>query len=158
MISAQDFEKLRSSRPKGLSRLLLVARRNFVDEINKGICDSGLPPVPGSCLTILPYIDLEGTRSSEVANRAGMTKQAITQKMNQMEALGIIEKRLDPNDARAALVCYTELGISYLIKIHEIVELIEDKLGSELGEKKMRDLRFALEFMAYEWDQKINLR
>ena len=151
MTTTRDLKTLESLRPKGMSRLLLLARRNFVLEISKLIEKSGNPIVPNSCLMLLPHIDLEGTRSTEIALRAGMSKQAVTQVTQQMEKAGLVQRKVDPLDARATLISFTEFGIDYLTDMHAVIDQIEQDLLGQLGEDQMRALRSCLEFMAYDW-------
>lgn len=151
MTTSRDLETLESLRPKGLSRLLLLARRNFVLQISRLVEESGKPIVPNSCLMLLPHIDLEGTRSTEIALRAGMSKQAVTQVIQQMEKVGLVQRKPDPLDARATLISFTEFGIDYLTDMHAVIDRIEQDLLGRLGEDRMRGLRSSLDFMAYEW-------
>lgn len=151
MVSKKNLKRLQTQRPKGLSRLLLLARRNFVLEIGALIEKSGFPPMPDSCVMLLPYIDLQGTRSTEIADRAGMSKQAVTQVIGLMERLKLVEKRPDPDDARATLVSFTDFGTAYLMHMHTIIDRVEENLRNKIGNEQMAALRLLLEFMAYKW-------
>jgi len=151
MVSKKNIKKLQSLRPKGVSRLLLLARRNFVTEIGALIEKSGFPVLPDSCLMLLPYIELEGTRSTDIAHRASMSKQAVTQVIGIMEKVKLVEKKLDPNDARATLISFTEFGAAYLMHMHTIINKVESDLGEKIGEEQMALFRSVLDFMAYSW-------
>ncbi|WP_053243777.1 MULTISPECIES: MarR family transcriptional regulator [unclassified Achromobacter] len=151
MTDNPDLKGLQSRRSKGLSRLLLLARRNFVLAIGNVISETGNPSVPDSCMMLLPHIDLEGTRSTEIAQRAGMTKQAVTQLIQLMERHGLVQKLVDPHDARATLVSFTDQGIEYLTGMHAAIDRVEHDLASKLGKAQMKNLRAALEIMAYQW-------
>lgn len=153
MSTQQELEQLESLRPKGLSRLLLLARRNFVMEIARLIQESGQTLVPDSCLMLLPHIDIGGTRSTDIARRAGMTKQAVTQVIQQMERAGLVQRNSDPADARAILISFTSAGIDYLRDLHAVIDRVECDLSKRLGQKPMKQLRSTLDFMAYEWPE-----
>ena len=49
-------------------------------------------------------------RTTDIAARAGITKQAVGQIVDELEALGYVRREPDPADARARLVVYTERG------------------------------------------------
>src|SRR5690349_12447301 len=49
-------------------------------------------------------LDEGGTRLVELARRAAMTKQSMSELVDQVERTGLIEKRPDPSDGRAKLV------------------------------------------------------
>lgn len=151
MATQQELEQLESLRPRGLSRLLLLARRNFVMEIARLIQETGQALVPDSCLMLLPHIDIGGTRSTDIARRAGMTKQAVTQVIQQMEKAGLVQKKADPADARAILISFTEFGIGYLRDMHAVIDRVELDLSKQLGQEQMKQLRSTLDFMAYDW-------
>jgi DNA-binding MarR family transcriptional regulator len=151
MVSKKNIKKLQSLRPKGVSRLLLLARRNFVTEIGALIEKSGFPVLPDSCLMLLPYIDLEGTRSTDIARRASMSKQAVTQVINVMEGMKLVERRQDPNDARATLISFTDFGAAYLMHMHGIINQVEDDIHNKIGAEQMAVFRSVLDFMAYKW-------
>lgn len=55
--------------------MLLLARKDFVARLHAAMGDQlkDLPPAAGG---MLPYIDLEGTRGTELARRMGVSKQA----------------------------------------------------------------------------------
>lgn len=61
-------------------------------------------------LAIMPHLDLEGTRLTELARRMDVTKQAAGQLVDELETLGVVTRSPDPSDRRAKLVMFTELG------------------------------------------------
>jgi DNA-binding MarR family transcriptional regulator len=94
--------------------------------------------------TLLPHIDLDGTRATEIARRAGITKQAVGQLVDDLARLGMLERAPDPDDGRAQLVRFTDEGIAQLLAGLDVLEVIEVELGAELGaallERLQRDL------------------
>jgi DNA-binding MarR family transcriptional regulator len=64
--------------------------------------------------TVLMNVGLEGTRQSEVARRAGVTRQAIGQLVDELERLGYVERTGDPSDGRAQVVRFTAAGQALL--------------------------------------------
>ena len=57
---------------------------------------------------VLGHLPLEGSRISDLADRAGITKQSMGEVVAELVALGILEMRPDPLDRRAKLVTYTQ--------------------------------------------------
>lgn len=51
-----------------------------------------------------------GARVTDMAKRAGVTKQAIGQLVGHLETAGYVTRVPDPTDARARVVCLTERG------------------------------------------------
>ena len=60
---------------------------------------------------ITRHLPLAGERLTELAQRAGMTKQSMAELVNQCEAWGLVTRERDPYDARARLVRFTSLGL-----------------------------------------------
>jgi DNA-binding MarR family transcriptional regulator len=92
----------------------------------------------------LPFIDLEGTRSSELARRAGISKQAVAKGVRELEAEGLLSRVVDSADARASLVCFTEGGINYLLGMHQAISDIETEYDALIGKPAMDVLRVTL--------------
>ena len=80
-----------------LSHLLLTAFRSLDAEIGRGLQDRGISDLRPSQAAALLLVDRAGTRLTELAHRAVITKQAMMQIVDELESLGCI-RRL-PDDA-----------------------------------------------------------
>jgi DNA-binding MarR family transcriptional regulator len=94
---------------------------------------------------LLGHLARRGMRQSALIARAGITKQAVQQLLDGLEAEGIIERHADAEDRRGKFVRYTRKGLSALrdgdrIKI-EIDKRYRDRLGSEQFQTLMNALR-----------------
>ncbi|WP_233871301.1 MarR family winged helix-turn-helix transcriptional regulator [Paraburkholderia adhaesiva] len=140
------LEQLDHARHQGLGRLLLLAHKRFVtqlaDRVEQSTPRGKTLPAPGRSL--LPYIDIEGTRSTELARRVGVTKQAIGRAVRELEDAGLVTRQDDSADGRAYLVTFTEEGLERLSNIVSAVEALEREYESVLGASTMRHLRRAL--------------
>ena len=105
--------------------------------------NGGLRPRPAH-MSLFPHIDLDGTRPSELARRLGISKQAVGQLVDDLAAMGVVERRPDPADRRAILVAFTEAGRASILKGLAHLRQVEDELGQAVGKKHMRALREAL--------------
>ena len=63
-------------------------------------------PSYGSVL--LPLYEEDGLRMSELAARARLSKQTMTQLIARLERDGLVERHADPSDGRAALIYLTK--------------------------------------------------
>lgn len=79
-------------------------------------------------------LDVEGTRLSELARRAAITKQSMSELVDQVEMLGLVERRPDPTDGRAKLVHFTAAGLAWLETFRVCLEQAEREMRSELGD------------------------
>lgn len=71
---------------------------------------AGYPDVTGAHHPLFDNIDPDGTRLTVLAARAGMTHQSMSELVQTLEARGFVERRPDPSDRRARLVCLTAEG------------------------------------------------
>ena len=70
-----------------------------------------------------------------------MTKPTVVYLVNDLERLGYVERRPDPADGRAKLVCLTERGAKAQRAGTEIVAQIERDWSELLGERDFATLR-----------------
>ncbi|SMB89495.1 MarR family winged helix-turn-helix transcriptional regulator [Deinococcus hopiensis] len=94
---------------------------------------------------LLPHLGTEGTRIVTLAERAGMTKQAASQLVGELETCGYVERRPDPADGRATRIQFTASGWQYLLDAQEVKRAIEAEYRARLGEDLWNNLNEALE-------------
>ncbi|MBX3248928.1 MAG: MarR family transcriptional regulator [Myxococcales bacterium] len=94
--------------------------------------------------SLFPHIDLEGTRLTELARRVGVSKQAVGQLVDELEAMGVVERTPDPADGRAKLVRFTTRGRQGLLDGLRHLGAIEAQLAEAIGPARMSALHDAL--------------
>jgi DNA-binding MarR family transcriptional regulator len=93
---------------------------------------------------VLAYLDEDGTRASVLAERARLTRQAITQLVDELEDLGVVTRRPDPTDGRAKIVAYTPEAREAFREARRVIAAIEDRWREQLGERRYAQLREGL--------------
>ena len=83
---------------------------------------------------ITRHLALGGSRLTELAARAGMTKQAMGDLVAQCEAWGLVVREPDPHDARARQVRFTPTGLAWLQAFRDAVAQAEAEFRTEVGE------------------------
>ena len=121
-----------------VARLLDEAALERVAERTKG------PRLRRSHTALFPHIALEGTRITDLADKLGITKQAVSKLVDDLEALGVLSREPDPQDARARLVVFTKRGKEGLFEGLAVLGALEDELASWIGANRMAQLRAAL--------------
>ena len=89
-----------------------------------------------------------GSRLTELASAAGMSKQAMATLVNQCEAWGIVQRQPDSLDARARQVVFTEAGLLWRRAFEEAVAQAEVEFRAEVGDDIARVVGFGLEAYA----------
>jgi DNA-binding MarR family transcriptional regulator len=96
-------------------------------------------------MNLLPHLDLDGTRLNTLAERAGSTKQAVGQLVDELVVHGYVERKPDPNDGRGTLVCFTKSGWQFLTDAQAIKLEIEGEYRAALGAATWKRLNTSLQ-------------
>lgn len=89
--------------------------------------------VSAAHIHITRHLSLEGSRLSDLASSAGMTKQAMGDLVTQCEAWGLVQRTPDPSDARARRIVFTETGLAWLGAFQQAVAQTEAEFRQEVG-------------------------
>ena len=94
---------------------------------------------------ITRHLATGGSRLTELAQSAGMSKQAMGALVTQCEAWGMVERAPDPHDARARLLRFTPTGLAWLQAYRAAVEQAELELRQAVGDEVATVLSIGLE-------------
>ena len=131
-----------------LIRLLGIAFDDFSHELAKRVEAAGFTDIRPGHGCVFGTIDPEGSRLTDLAQRANMTKQSVGEATSDLEQRGYLERVPDPNDGRAKIIRLTERGReAQAIGLHLIGEL-EREWAERHGEERIAALRDALEAIA----------
>jgi DNA-binding MarR family transcriptional regulator len=119
-----------------LARTLLDATRALDREIDVGLRDRGLWELKPSQARNLLLVDRTGTRLSELAQRAGITKQRMMQVVDELQSMGFLRRTPDPEDARAKVVRLTAKGLRQRAEARRVLLAVEARTRRELGVRR----------------------
>jgi DNA-binding MarR family transcriptional regulator len=96
----------------------------MVEELAKRLEADGFGEIPPAYHALFENIDPGGTRLTALAARAEMTHQSMSELVATLERRGWVERRPDPSDGRARLVCLTPEGRRLTARgLHHINEI-----------------------------------
>ena len=145
MKTAKKDADLEQAKQAATLQLLFRAARLLDEEALARLGSAGpRPPLRRSHTALFPHIDLAGTRLTELARRTGVTKQAVAQLIDELEAWGVVDKRPDPADRRAKLVVFSRRGRRGLLDGLALLQQLEAELAQRIGARTMQGLRRAL--------------
>jgi DNA-binding MarR family transcriptional regulator len=107
--------------------------------------------VTAAHIHITRHLALDGSRLTELAAKAGMSKQAMGDLVDQCEAWGLVTREPDPRDARARLVRFTPAGLAWLAAFERAVTQAEAEFRAEVGEDVATVVVLGLEAYASAW-------
>jgi DNA-binding MarR family transcriptional regulator len=103
--------------------------------------DHGFDDLDAAHLNVFQYPGPQGARPVELASRLRISKQALNYLLGELERLGYLERRPDPDDLRSKRVALTERGTSAIEVIREAVAEVETAWAQQLGPKRFAQLR-----------------
>jgi DNA-binding MarR family transcriptional regulator len=103
--------------------------------------ENGFADFDAAYLTVFQYPGPQGRRPSDLAARLLISKQALNYLLGELERLGYLERRADPDDLRSKRIALTPRGISAVGLIRDAVREIETAWAQQLGAKRFDELR-----------------
>jgi DNA-binding MarR family transcriptional regulator len=127
-----------------MGQLLLRAFGWFDEALLARLAEEGWPALTRTQSLLMSQVHPDGIRSAELARRVGVTRQAVSQTVTELEAHGLLERREDPTNASAQLVSLTPRGSKSVATALAIFDELEGELARRIGTVQVRHLRQAL--------------
>ena len=125
---------------------------HFNSELIDGVT-ARYPDATAATNQVMLLIDSAGTTVSELARRAGVTKQAMAETIEALEARRLVSRHQSPRDRRARLVTLTDDGWAAMRAGLDVVTEMHDRWTLLLGHDQMAQLVTLLEQLAERLDQ-----
>ena len=106
--------------------------------------DDGFDDLDAAHLNVFQYPGPQGARPSELAARLRISKQALNYLLGELERLGYLARRPDPDDLRSKRVALTPRGTAAIGVIRDAVGEIESTWEQQLGAERFAQLRHLL--------------
>jgi DNA-binding MarR family transcriptional regulator len=119
-----------------IGQLLVQLTRLFQTELYQRLVAAGLTEARVPHTHVTAYIKAGGSRLTELAAQARMTLPAMSELVDDLERLGIVERRPDPSDRRAKLICLTDAGREAMRTAHTVIAGIEADYAERVGRER----------------------
>jgi DNA-binding MarR family transcriptional regulator len=139
-----------TTRPPLMIRLLSVAFDDFREQLERRLVDTPYNDIRISHGCVFGNIDPDGTRLTELAERARMTKQSVGEVTSDLEQRGYVERVPDPSDGRAKIIRLTERGRAAQALGVGLIDELEQEWAERFGAERVAALRDALEVITGE--------
>ena len=126
--------------------LSLMARNEDVPLALSNLAARGR--LSASHIHITRHLALDGSRLTDLAHRANMTKQAMGKLVDQCEAWGLVTRQDDPRDARVRRIVFTPVGLAWLQAYRQAVAQAEEELRAAVGAEVATVIAIGLEAYA----------
>ena len=141
-----DRDKFEAIKRQSVAQLLFKCARlvneHAIERVNQRATVS--PPLRAAHTALFPHLNAEGVRGADLAKKLGVTKQAVSQLVTELEEWGVVEQISDPQDGRAKLVRFTKKGEQAILRGLAVLGEIETELTDKIGKRRMQELHTAL--------------
>lgn len=124
-----------------IGQLLGNLLRLFRAELGeRGATLEGVAGIRPAHLQVFGTIKADGTRLTDLAAWSNMSLSSMAELVDDLERLGYLERRPDPDDGRAKLVSLTDTGWLAIRQGRQVIESIEADWARRLGEQRFETL------------------
>lgn len=157
MTMADDAEEralteLADAADEDLGHLLRRAARAVDARTAASIATTGAHGIRPAHGVVFTNLDPDGTRITTLADRAGLTRQAMSLLVRELEQLGYLRTEPDADDGRAVRARLTPAGVELCRHGAAAVRELERHWDGLLGEDGVAALRAALRALAHDGD------
>jgi DNA-binding MarR family transcriptional regulator len=132
-----------------IGALLRVPAQAIHRRIIKELNAAGFDELRMPHIAVLQFPGPDGVRPGTLAERAGMSKQAMNQLLRSLEGLGYIVRSDAPDERRTRIVRFTKRGRAAYSRVYDILRDIEHEWSAELGPRHFAQLK---ELLSRVWE------
>ena len=127
-----------------LGLLLFIPYRALENRVFAALAAAGFDDITTAQARVFQRIGPNGTRLSELADAAQVTKQAAGFHVDQLERAGYVERVPDPSDRRARLIRITPRGAQTIPISAQVIADIDAEWTEHVGQENLNHLRQTL--------------
>lgn len=121
--------------------LLFIPYRAMEARVFAALAEAGYDDFTPAQARVFQRIADEGSRLTDLAEQAQITKQSAGFLVDQLERAGYVQRVPDPTDARARLIRVAERGAKAIPVAAAVVADVEAEWTAHLGKQRMHQLR-----------------
>jgi DNA-binding MarR family transcriptional regulator len=133
-----------ASEELNIGLLLFIPYRALENRVLETLAGAGFDDVTLAQARVFQRIGPNGTRLTELAQQAQVTKQTAGFLVDQLERAGYVRRTRDPADGRARLVQVAERGAAAIPRATAVVAEVEAEWTAYLGAQRMAHLKRTL--------------
>jgi DNA-binding MarR family transcriptional regulator len=124
---------------------MFVAVRHIETRVVEALIAKGYDDITLAQARVAARIADDGSRLTDLAAAAQVTKQTAGAMVDQLERAGYVERVPDPADARAKLVRFAPRGREVIAVARVVEDEIRGEWEQHLGVRRLRELTASLE-------------
>jgi DNA-binding MarR family transcriptional regulator len=127
-----------------LGLLLRLVHQSWVQSVDAALSEAGFTDIRPPHANVFTFTPPEGIQVSELTKLARVRKQTMAQAVEELEALGYVERRPDPRDKRARLVFLTPRGQGVRPVAMEAGRQVDRRWAELTSPEEIESLRLSL--------------
>jgi DNA-binding MarR family transcriptional regulator len=124
--------------------LLRLLYQHYAQDIDAALREAGFGDIRPPHANVFPFVPPEGITVSGLAELARVRKQTMAQAVDQLERMGYVERRPNPDDRRSRLVFLTERGEAVRPVTHATAARVEERWAELTSPEELEALRASL--------------
>ena len=123
-----------------IAPLLMLAARTQMAQMMQRLAALGFDGLTPAFASVMVLLDAKGSRATVLAQKAGVTKQAMSQLVKLLEQRDYVEQVADPTDTRAKVIRLTKRGIALRRACEDVRKELAANALKTLGKKDLSKL------------------
>ena len=148
-----EVEAFKKKKYRLLGRLLSKSYRFMSGLAAEYMGQMGYTDLRVGHIVLMVHIDIDGISINELAAKAGVSKQAMSKAVKELQEMGYVNVEKHPKDARSIKVKITAKGVDFLYALKNCVIFIESEFSNIIGDQKFTQLKDILGEIADFYDQ-----
>lgn len=121
--------------PLNIGLLCFIVQRSMEDRVIADLAAAGFDDVTVAQGRVMARVSAKGTRLTDLAEKARITKQTASFLVDQLEKAGYVRRVPDPADARARLVIFADRGLAALEVARRTEVAVQQEWTNHLGKR-----------------------
>lgn len=109
------------------------------------LAEAGFPGLRFKHGCVYRFIDDDGSRLTDLAERSGLTKQGVAEAVGELIQLGYVERSEAPHDRRTKIIRLTERGRAGQRAAERVLAEIEQSWADQFGHEEVAIFRHTLQ-------------
>ena len=126
-----------------IGALLRQASEATHRELFARLGEAGFKDLRWAHFALFAFPGLHGLRPTELAERVGISKQALNALLNELDDLGYLTRRQGSGDGRQRVLELTSRGLAFATTMKRILDEIEAEIADRIGRRQLTQLQAA---------------
>jgi DNA-binding MarR family transcriptional regulator len=135
-----DFERFQAIRSRSLGRLSWRLKRHIDRSIEPVLQSEGYEDFKLSSLAVMANLEENGITNNELAKKAGVSKQAMSKVIDDLEKHHYVYTKRHESDARSSIIFLDERGKALFVVLNSAMNRVRQRFEAAIGQERMNTM------------------